>query len=57
MAAASTKTDFLALMSSFYRGEMARSNTWRIRLDRTANWAIILTATLLTWALSTESSW
>jgi uncharacterized membrane protein len=55
MAAASTTTDFLSLMSAFYRGEMARSNTWRLRLDRTANWAVILTATLLTWAFSTES--
>ena len=26
--------------------------TWRVRLDRTANWSIILTAALLTWSFS-----
>ncbi len=32
----------------YYRAEMARSNTWRSRLDVTTNWAIVTTAAFLT---------
>lgn len=42
-------------LAHFYRGEVQRSNTWRIRLDTTTNWAIITTGGLLTFGFNTPS--
>jgi len=53
--AATDRSDFLSLMGHAYRGEMSRTTAWRTRIDRTTNWAVVLTATLLTWAFSAES--
>lgn len=53
--AADDRSDFLSLMGHAYRGEMGRTTSWRTRIDRTTNWAVVLTATLLTWAFSGES--
>ncbi|WP_338729243.1 DUF2270 domain-containing protein [Haladaptatus sp. DJG-WS-42] len=53
--AATDRSDFLALMGHVYRGEVGRANAWRTRLDRTTNWAVVLTATLLTWAFSADT--
>lgn len=53
--AARDRSDFLALMGHAYRGELGRTTAWRTRIDRTTNWAVVLTATLLTWAFSTDS--
>ena len=52
---AGERDDFLSLMGHVYRGEMGRTTSWRTRIDRTTNWAVVLTATLLTWAFSGES--
>lgn len=52
--AAQDRDDFLSLMGHAYRGEMGRATSWRTRIDRTTNWAVVLTATLLTWAFSGE---
>lgn len=41
-------------IAHFYRGEVQRTNAWRTRLDRTANWAIIVIAAILTFAFSSE---
>lgn len=46
-------TRFLQLMGHLYRGEVSRSNAWRARLDRTTNWAVVITASLITWGFST----
>lgn len=46
---------FVNLMGHAYRGEVSRATAWRARLDRTTNWAVVLTATLLTWAFSSGS--
>jgi len=43
---------FVQAMMHFYRGEMARANTWRNRLDATTNWAVGATAALLSIAFS-----
>lgn len=53
--AAHDSDDFLSLMGHTYRGEMARMTAWRTRIDRTTNWAVVVTATLLTWAFSSHS--
>lgn len=39
-------------MSHFYRGELGRIMGWRMRLDATTNWAITVTSTVFTVALS-----
>ncbi len=54
--AAMERSDFLSLMGHFYRGEVGRATTWRDRLDKTSNWAVVITATLITWAFSTVNS-
>lgn len=53
--AASDRSDFLSLMGHTYRGELGRMTSWRTRIDRTTNWAVVVTATLLTWAFSADS--
>ncbi|WP_336135645.1 DUF2270 domain-containing protein [Natronomonas amylolytica] len=53
--AAGDRSDFLSLMGHAYRGELGRTASWRTRVDRTTNWAVVLTATLLTWAFSAET--
>jgi uncharacterized membrane protein len=45
--------EFNTAMVHLYRGEVSRSNTWRIRLDTTTNWALVSTAGLLTFAFGT----
>ena len=46
---------FVTQMSHLYRGEVARSNTWRTRLDSTTNWAVVTTAAVLTFTFSSVS--
>jgi len=53
--AAGDRTDFLSLMGHAYRGELGRTTAWRTRIDRTTNWAVVLTASLLTWAFSGDA--
>ncbi|MFQ6015791.1 MAG: DUF2270 domain-containing protein [Anaerolineae bacterium] len=45
-------SEFTSAMAHFYRGEMSRSNTWRMRLDHTTNWAVVTTAAVLTFTFS-----
>ncbi|OYR49146.1 hypothetical protein DJ73_18225 [Halorubrum sp. Ea1] len=52
---AGDRSDLLSLMSHTYRGELGRMSSWRTRIDRTTNWAVVLTASLLTWTFSNES--
>lgn len=40
----------------YYRAEMGRMSGWRDRLDRTSNWAITVTAALLSVSLSTPTA-
>jgi len=35
-----------------YRGELQRINNWRQRMDRTTNWAIVVTSGIITFSLS-----
>ncbi|WP_418286307.1 DUF2270 domain-containing protein [Halorubrum sp. DTA46] len=53
--AADDRSDFLSLMAHTYRGELGRMSSWRTRIDRTTNWAVVVTASLLTWTFSSES--
>jgi uncharacterized membrane protein len=53
--AAGDRSDFLSLMAHTYRGELGRTSSWRTRIDRTTNWGVVVTASLLTWTFSSES--
>lgn len=48
-----TDAEFNTTMAHFYRGEVARSNTWRTRLDATTNWAVVTTGAALTFVFGT----
>jgi len=41
---------YIASIVHLYRGEVARANTWRTRLDQTTNWAVFATASALGFA-------
>ncbi len=45
-------SEFTTAMVHFYRGEVQRSNTWRMRLDNTTNWAVIAAGAAITFSLS-----
>jgi uncharacterized membrane protein len=43
-------SNFATAMVHLYRGEIARANTWRNRLDVTTNWAVLVTAAAISYA-------
>ena len=45
-----TRPEYISALVHLYRGELYRSNSWRLRLDHTTNWAVITTAGLLTFS-------
>ncbi len=47
-----TRSEYIAAMVHFYRGEVDRSNVWRQRLDNTTNWAVVTTAAIITFTFS-----
>ena len=47
--------DFTSVLVNFYRGEVQRAYTWRTRLDRTTNWAILILSALITWTYSSAN--
>ncbi len=51
----SMSSSYVTAMSHFYRGEMARTLTWRQRLDPTTNWALVTSAAFISVAFSEES--
>ncbi|MFQ5409274.1 MAG: DUF2270 domain-containing protein [Anaerolineales bacterium] len=48
-------SEFNTAMVHLYRGEIARANTWRNRLDNTTNWAVIAAGAAISFALSDPS--
>jgi uncharacterized membrane protein len=51
-----TPVEFATVMVHFYRGEIARANIWRQRLDATFNWAVLTTGTTLSFAFGTRTA-
>ncbi len=43
-----TRSEYIAALVHFYRGELHRSTIWRMRLDTTTNWAILSVMGLVT---------
>lgn len=52
----SSPTEVTTALVHYYRAEVARMSGWRDRLDRTSNWAITVTAALLSVSLSTATA-
>ncbi len=47
------RPEYLSVMVHFYRAEVARSTQWRQRLDATTNWAVLISAGMLSFVFST----
>ena len=47
-----TRPEYIGAMVHFYRGEMYRSQMWRMRLDTTTNWAVVTVAGMISFAFS-----
>ena len=47
---------YITAIVHLYRGEVARCNTWRMRLDQTTNWAIFVTASTLGFAFGNSGA-
>lgn len=45
-----TRAEYISALVHLYRGQLARADAWRTRLDTTSNWAIITTMGLLSFA-------
>jgi uncharacterized membrane protein len=43
-------------MAHLYRGEIHRMTLWRERLDRTANWSVLVLAAIITWTFSSPEN-
>lgn len=48
-------SEFTTSMAHFFRAEISRANIWRQRLDTTTNWAVVITAAIITFSLSAPS--
>lgn len=48
--------EFNTALVHFYRGEVARSNVWRGRLDATTNWAVITAGATLSFVFSSPDN-
>lgn len=48
-----TRPEYLSVMVHFYRAEVARSTSWRQRLDATTNWAVLTSAAMMSFAFAT----
>lgn len=46
------RSEYIAALAHFYRGEMHRSLVWRVRLDTTTNWAVVATVAVLTFSFN-----
>ncbi|HAX70244.1 MAG: hypothetical protein DPW18_00220 [Chloroflexi bacterium] len=49
-------SEFTTAMVHYYRAEIQRSNTWRMRLDNTTNWAVVTTSAAISFALSSPNN-
>jgi len=47
---------YITAIVHLYRGEVARANSWRMRLDQTTNWAVFVTASALGFAFGSQEA-
>lgn len=51
-----TRSEFINAMVHLYRGELGEATAWRGRIDTTTHWAVVLSATALSFVFSDKSS-
>ncbi len=51
-----TRPEYISALVHLYRGELARANVWRSRLDTTTNWAVLTTMGLLSFGFNTAEN-
>jgi uncharacterized membrane protein len=51
-----TRSEFINAMVHLYRGELGEATAWRSRIDTTTHWAVVLSATALSFVFSDQSS-
>jgi uncharacterized membrane protein len=51
-----SRTEFVNAMVHLYRGELGEATAWRTRIDATSNWAIVLSATALSFVFADKSA-
>lgn len=51
-----TRAEFINAMVHLYRGELGEATAWRSRIDTTSHWAVVLSATALSFVFSDKSS-
>jgi uncharacterized membrane protein len=51
-----TRSEFVTAMVHLYRGELSEATAWRSRIDTTTHWAVVLSATALSFVFSDQSS-
>jgi uncharacterized membrane protein len=47
-----TRTEFITAMVHLYRGQLGEATAWRSRIDTTSNWAVVLSASALSFVFS-----
>lgn len=51
-----TRAEFVNAMVHLYRGQLGEATAWRSRIDTTTHWAVVLSATALSFVFSEKSS-
>jgi uncharacterized membrane protein len=51
-----TQTEFVTAMVHLHRGELGEATAWRGRIDTTTNWAVVLSATSLSFVFAEKGS-
>jgi uncharacterized membrane protein len=51
-----TRSEFITAMVHLHRGELGEATAWRSRIDTTTHWAVVLSATALSFVFSDQSS-
>ena len=51
-----TQSEFVTAMVHLYRGELSEATAWRSRIDTTTNWAVVLSATSLSFVFADTGS-
>lgn len=50
-----SRSEFVNALSHLYRGELGEATAWRGRIDTTSHWAIVMSATALTFVFSDKT--
>lgn len=51
-----SRSEFVTALVHLYRGELGEATVWRSRIDTTTHWAVVLSATALTFSFSDKTS-